>query len=278
MIETPDILRKIIAEKQPELDYLRSSGLGERYKDMCRSGDLPARGSFYDVVTLREGETNPRVVMEHKRASPRRQIRPYSSAFVSARDYFCAGAAAMSVLTERNYFMGRVEDLLAARAGAFGLPLLRKDFLTDELQIYESVVHGASAVLMIMSALQEHGRLRDLMGLARECGMDCLVEVHDEDELDVALKANPRIIGVNSRDLRTMKVDLGTIRELAKIVPRGKTLIGESGIHTRDDVASLNGLGIDALLIGEEFMKADDKAAKMAELGLAVRRGYNPPY
>jgi indole-3-glycerol phosphate synthase len=209
------------------------------------------------------------LIAEMKRASPSRgPIRPGASVPEVARVYQEAGAAAMSVLTEPHHFGGSLDDLAAARA-ACDLPLLRKDFLVDEYQLLEARAAGADAVLLIAAALGQD-RLAQLIAVASELGMDALVEVHDEDEVEAAVAAGAEVIGVNNRDLRSLEVDLETSFRLLADIPAGTVVVAESGIRRRGDVARLEEAGVDAILVGEALMDAEDPvAAARALLGTA---------
>jgi indole-3-glycerol phosphate synthase len=181
-----------------------------------------------------------------------------------ARTYAENGAAALSVLTDDKFFQGSLKDLSAAREAA-GLPALRKDFIVDGYQIYEACAAGADAVLLIVAALQLE-QLQELHGQINELGMTSLVEVHDEAELETALKIEPKLIGVNNRNLHDFSVDLQTTARLRKNVPTNIVLVAESGIHTADDVARVRDMGVDAILVGEALVTASDVGAKVREL------------
>jgi indole-3-glycerol phosphate synthase len=205
------------------------------------------------------------IITEIKRASPSKgrlceDFRPREIAAV----YESGGAAAISVLTDETFFEGAGGHLSEVRQEA-GLPVLRKDFVIDEYQIVEARILGADAVLLIARILED-GRLREYSALAAALGMSALVEVHDGVELDRALRAGAALVGINNRDLDTFRTDLTTTLELAPRVPAGVTIVGESGIHTRDDVERLLEAGVHAFLIGEALMKTSDPAAKLKEL------------
>jgi indole-3-glycerol phosphate synthase len=181
-----------------------------------------------------------------------------------AREYEANGAAAISVLTDERYFQGSLDDLRAVRRSV-DLPVLRKDFIVDPYQVYEARAAGADAVLLIVAALRGD-ELRALYGLVRELGLAALVEVHDEAELDRALRIRPRLIGVNNRNLHTFHVDLETTARLRSMVPAGVVLVAESGIHTRADVERLAAIGADAILVGESLVRARDVGSQVAQL------------
>ena len=180
--------------------------------------------------------------------------------------YDAAGAAALSVLCQETSFGGRAEHLAEARAVS-DVPILRKDFIVDEHQVLEGRAYGADAVLLIVAALPR-SRLLALLDLTRQLGMEALVEVHDETELDAAMKAGASIVGVNHRDLTTFEVDVGLTERLRPLVPADVVYVAESGIHTVEDATRMRQAGADAILVGEALMRAPDPAAKLRELSV----------
>jgi indole-3-glycerol phosphate synthase len=178
--------------------------------------------------------------------------------------YCGAGAAALSVLTEQDFFSGTVEDMAAAKgvAGALAVPVLEKDFVYDDYQVYEARAFRADAVLLIIAIL-DRSRYRGLLSLTHELGMDALVEVFDERELDMALAESPRILGVNNRDLRTLKTSLGTFERVGRRIPSGVLAVAESGMRSVDDVKRMAAAGAKAVLVGESLMRAGGDAAVM---------------
>jgi indole-3-glycerol phosphate synthase len=205
------------------------------------------------------------LIAEFKRRSPSvGEISPAATVEDHVGAYERGGAAALSVLTDERHFGGSLEDLRAARA-ACDLPILRKDFIVDPYQLYEAAVHGADAVLLIVGALDD-AELARLFEEARGLDLDCLVEVHDERELERALEADADVIGINNRDLDTGAVDVSTTFELMPDVPAGKTVVAESGISERGELEELERVGVDAVLIGGALMGADDPEAKAREL------------
>ena len=208
----------------------------------------------------------PALIAEIKHASPSRGIlAPDFDAPRLARIYIDNGAAAISVLTDEHYFKGQLDYLRQVASLSPRLPLLRKDFLYDPYQLYEARSAGADAVLLIAAAL-EPGLLRDLHALAIELGMAPLVEVHDREELQIALACDPILVGINNRDLRDFSVSLETTLRLKQHVPPQVCLVAESGIHTPQDVERLAAAGVDAILVGEALVTARDIAGKVRSL------------
>ena len=204
-------------------------------------------------------------ICEVKRASPSKGlIAPDFPYLEIARDYEKAGADAISVLTEPEYFMGSNQYLSEIRREV-GIPILRKDFTVDEYQIYEALAIGADAVLLIC-ALLDTETLKKYIAIADKLGLSCIVEAHDEDEVKSALSAGARIVGVNNRNLKDFTVDITNSARLRKLVPSDIIFISESGIKTRDDVKRLEDENVNAVLIGETFMRSPDKAAMLKEL------------
>ncbi len=207
-----------------------------------------------------------KLIAEVKRASPSRGLlAPGLDAPSLARTYRSSGAAAISVLTDSKYFKGSLTDLEAVRA-AVDIPLLRKDFIVDPYQVYEARASGADAVLLIAAASLAVEIMRPLMEAVQSLGMQSLVEVHNEKELDWVLTLKPKMIGINNRDLSNFKVDLNTTLKLRERVPRDVVVVSESGIHTRADVLKLQKVGVDAILVGEALVTSGDPAAKIHEL------------
>jgi indole-3-glycerol phosphate synthase len=220
------------------------------------------RGRPFSEALIDEGIS---LIAEMKRASPSRgPIRPGASVKEIVAAYQAAGARAVSVLTESAHFGGSLEDLVEARA-ACDLPLLRKDFVVDQYQLLEARAAGADAVLLIVAALDED-RLRALMAGASDLGMDSLVEVHDEKEVEVAVESGAEVIGINNRDLHSLEVDLDTTFRLLADVPAGTVVVAESGITEAAHVRQLEEAGVDAILVGEALMRADDPARAIREL------------
>ncbi len=254
------ILDSIVEHKRAELARQK------RYNSVTawelQIGTLPPARDFHAALAKKPG---PRIIAEVKKASPsrgviRRDFEPVSI----ARSYESAGASAISVLTDQKFFQGH-PGYLAMVKEATRLPVLRKDFLIDAWQIYESRAIGADAILLIV-ALLSGSQLSEYLDLAHKLGMHCLVEVHDEEELEIALGTSARIIGVNNRDLRSFTVDLDTTARMVPLIPDDRLLVSESGIHTREDIESLGEIGVDAVLIGEALMSAPDPGAMLKQL------------
>ena len=259
----PDILARILERKREEIaEGARAVPVAEMRR---RAADAAAPRGFRAALEARIGEGRPAVIAEIKRASPSRGVirRDFDPSRVAA-GYERGGAAALSVLTDRDFFQGAPDHLREARA-ATALPALRKDFLVDPWQVHEARAMGADCVLLIVAALDDD-RLRELAELAGELGLDTLVEVHDEAELDRALRIPAPLIGINNRDLRTFETTLATTRRLAPRVPEDRRTVTESGIASRDDVAGLRADGVHAFLVGEAFMSAPDPGERLAAL------------
>ncbi len=223
------------------------------------AGADPPRG-FSDA--LKSGGIS--LIAEIKRASPSAGlIRPDLDVPEIARTYEAGGASAISVLTDEKFFMGSPGYLREVRK-ATQLPVLRKDFIVDIYQVYESRALGADAFLLIVSALSSE-ELSELICLSSQLGMDALVEAHSESEIELAVSAGAEIIGINNRNLRTFDVDIGTTLKLLGAIPEGKITVSESGIKSREDVLALENAGVDAILVGESLMREDDIGAKMRE-------------
>ncbi len=257
-----DILRKIIATKAEEVVAGKSRSSLDEIAAMAADRP-PARGFAQRIQTL--AAQGSAVIAEIKKASPSAGIiRADFQPDRIAQSYESAGAACLSVLTDRDYFKGANAYLQQARA-ACSLPALRKDFLVDPWQVHESRVLGADCILLIVAAL-ERSQLLDLDGLAREIGLDVLVEVHDEDELEHALATSASLIGVNNRDLRNFTTDLAVSERLRPMIPAERTMVSESGIHSREDIARLEQCGIHAFLVGEAFMRREDPGEALRSL------------
>ena len=258
----PSILQRILETKRAEVAH-RS---GQRDLNTIRAAalDQPEPRGFADRVCAL-ADSGTAVIAEVKKASPsagiiREDFRPAEI----AASYEVAGAACLSVLTDEQYFQGSDNYLQQAR-DACSLPVLRKDFMVDPWQIHESRTLGADCILLIVAALPR-GLLQELDGLAHEIGLDVLVEVHNETEMEDALTTGARLVGVNNRDLHTFTTDLGTSERLVKMVPESRTMVTESGIHTAQDVERMRSSGIHSFLVGEAFMRSPDPGVALQEL------------
>jgi len=258
-----DILRRILATKASEIaamkEVLPEATLAARARDAA-----PVR-DFVGALRAKVAAGSAAVIAEIKKASPSRGVlRPIFDPPAIARRYEAAGAACLSVLTDRHYFQGAPEHLVAARA-ACTLPVLRKDFIVDEYQVAEARVLGADCILLIVAALEDE-RLAALEAAADALGMAVLIEVHDGAELDRALKLRSPLIGINNRNLRTFDVSLSTTLDLLPRVPGDRLVVTESGILTSADVRHMRTHGVNAFLVGEAFMRAADPGAALAAL------------
>lgn len=258
-----DILQRIVAVKREEIAALRARrGLAGLRADAEARRDLRP---FEAALSTRRARGVPAVIAEVKRASPSKGVLrdPFDPAAI-ARSYERHGAAVLSVLTDAQFFQGSASFLAAAR-GACGLPVLRKDFIVDELQVFEARAIGADAVLLIAACLDD-AQMADLEAVARSLGLAVLVEVHDEAELDRALRLRTPLVGVNNRNLRTFEVSLQTTLALLPRLPPERLLVAESGIATQADVRLLRAAGVPAFLVGEAFMRAPDPGQALATL------------
>ncbi|HTX92906.1 MAG TPA: indole-3-glycerol phosphate synthase TrpC [Anaerolineales bacterium] len=254
----PNILDEIFAAKQVEVAESKRA----RPLRAVRAEAETAPGAASFASALRRGgpeATIPALIAEVKFASPSKGILVEAADPLGlAGQYVQAGAAAVSVLTDQKYFHGRLDDLKDIHKAFPAVPLLRKDFVCDPYQVYEARAAGASAILLIAAHL-ESGLLADLHALARELGLAVLVEVHDRNELDTAVKVDGlSLLGVNNRDLRTFRVDVQTCLGLRPLVPDSICFVAESGIHSREDVLRLAAARVDAMLIGEALVTAPD--------------------
>ena len=221
------------------------------------------KGSFAFESALKQPGIS--FICECKKASPSKGlIAPHFPHLKIAREYEAAGADCISVLTEPKWFLGR-DEYLKEIADAVSIPCLRKDFTVDEYMVYEAKVLGASAVLLICSILSET-QIREYLSLCDELGLSALVEAHEEQEVQMALHAGARIIGVNNRNLKDFSVDTGNSRRLRMLIPKDVLFVSESGVKDAGDVARLREIGADAVLIGETLMRSVDKKAKLDEL------------
>ena len=256
------ILDKIWESKRARVNTAKSSSDVERLCADARA--IRSRASRARFRSALEDPFRFNVIAEFKRASPSRgPINPTADAAETARQYELAGAAAISVLTEEDHFNGSIDDLVNIRA-ATSLPILRKDFIFDEFQIYEAAAAGADAILLIVASLEESKLLELRQAAEDKLGMDALVEVHTREEMETAARVGARLIGVNNRDLRTFDVSLDVSRELIRYAPSDALLVAESGIRSHEELLELRELGYSGFLIGERLMAGP-------EPGIALR-------
>ncbi|HVJ51218.1 MAG TPA: indole-3-glycerol phosphate synthase TrpC [Aliidongia sp.] len=262
-----DILIEIIAQKRIDLGLVRARHPIDALDREARS--MPKPRGFVSALRLAVEAGRFGLIAEIKKASPSGGlIRPDFDPPSLARAYQAAGASCLSILTDTPYFQGSAEHLQAARA-AVDLPVLRKDFMIDPYQIVQSRAIGADCILLIMAVLSD-GQAAELEAAAHELGLDVLVEVHDRAELDRALRLKTPLMGVNNRNLRTLKTDLATTVELAGLLPAGRLAVSESGIKTHDDLIRMKAAGASCFLVGESLMRqADVEGATRILLGTA---------
>lgn len=258
-----DILDRIVRTKEAEVAALRPRGAAFEREAAAAAPARPFRAALRRPAVA--------LIGEFKRRSPSAgTLGGETGPAAAARHYAAAGAAAISVLTDAEYFGGSLADLRAARE-AVDLPVLRKDFVIDEIQLFEARAAGADAVLLIARILDD-ARMAALLGRAAQLGMAALIEVHDATELDRALALGADLIGINNRDLATFRTDLAVSLELAPRVPPGAIVVAESGIHDERDVDRLAAAGVDAILVGEALMRAGE-AGVAASLTAVPRQG-----
>jgi indole-3-glycerol phosphate synthase len=261
---TPDILKKIVANKRREVEQLKLDHPMSELRQRIDEGGNPAPLNLAGALMGDE----VRVIAEVKKASPSKGLlRPDFDPTALAEAYATNGAAAVSVLTDADYFQGSVQHLAEVRRALtpHGIPVLRKEFIVDPYQVYEARAYGADAILLIVSVLTAT-EIGELMSVAGELWMQCLVEVHDEDELQIALEIGAEIVGINNRNLHTFVTDLSVTERLAPMVPQGKIVVSESGIDTRDDIGRVARAGAHAVLIGEALVTAADPGKRLRGL------------
>nr|WP_255470296.1 indole-3-glycerol phosphate synthase TrpC [Pseudoxanthomonas sp. 3HH-4] len=262
-----DILTTILARKA---DEIAERSAREPLADLrARAGDASPTRGFADALNAMVAQGDPAVIAEVKKASPSKGvIRPDFRPADIAVSYEFGGAACLSVLTDVDFFQG-ADDYLKQAREACTLPVLRKDFTVDPYQVYEARVLGADCILLIVAALDD-GQLVDLAGLAMQLGMDVLVEVHDIDELERALQVPVPLVGINNRNLRTFEVSLQTTLAMKDAVPKDRLLVTESGILVPEDVATMRAAGVNAFLVGETFMRAEEPGEALRQLFFAA--------
>jgi indole-3-glycerol phosphate synthase len=263
MTDTPDILKTILERKAEEISQRKQGMSIANLQEIAKSVEKP-RG-FYQALHTKVLDKKPAIIAEIKKASPSQGvIRENFQPVAIGQDYAMNGASCLSVLTDKDFFQGAEVYLQMVRERC-PLPVLRKDFMIDPYQVYEARALGADCILLIVAALSD-GQMRELSDTATQLGMDVLVEVHDGEELQRALKLNTQLIGINNRNLRTFKTSLQTTLDLKTQIPSDRIVITESGIHNHDDVQLMLDHGIYAFLVGEAFMRAESPGQKMREL------------
>lgn len=268
-VETGTILDRILARTATDVAVRKQVTSSDELERLAADRNAP--------ISLVKALNRPTVavIAEYKRASPSKGRFPFEASPADvATEYFAGGAAAMSVLTDEPFFQGSLADMQAAAVVAHGLPrpapILRKDFVLDEFQLLEALAYGADAVLLIVAALEQPAMTR-LLAAANEYGLDALVEIHDDEELDRAHAANATLIGINNRNLHTFEVDLAVTERLAPRAAENAVVVGESGIFTGADVERLAKSGVSAVLIGESLITSPDRAAAVRALaGVSV--------
>jgi indole-3-glycerol phosphate synthase len=263
MADTPDILKKILERKRAEVASAKIAAPLSELRS--RMQELPATLGFESALRKTAAAVKTAIIAEVKKGSPskgviRNAFDPLGIAAIYAEN----GAACLSILTDAHFFMGDLAYIPAIRK-IVGIPLLRKDFIFDPYQVFEARAAGADAILLI-AAMLDLSPLRDLASLARELGLDVLLEVHDEGEMETALMTDCALIGINNRNLRTFETSLATTERLAPLVPPERLIVAESGINARKDIERLANAGAKAFLVGESLMREADIGAKLREL------------
>ena len=257
------ILQRILAVKA---DEVRAASAAKPLKALRAEVDqAPEPRDFLGSLKSSVAQGRAAVIAEIKKASPSKGVlREAFDPAAIARSYAKGGASCLSILTDREFFHGAPEYLRQGRE-ACALPVLRKDFIVDPWQVYESRLMGADCILLIVKALGD-AQMAELAGLASDLGMDALLEVHDGEELERALALKPPFVGINNRDLESFHTDLAVTLNLLPSIPKDCLTVTESGIGTREDVARMRARGVNGFLVGEAFMRADDPGEKLAEL------------
>lgn len=243
-------LSKILEAKRERIKFLKKNFTPQVFLSSAKN----RRADFLQAVT-RKNRIN--IIAEFKRSSPSKgKIIKNRTLDEIVKEYEKNGAAALSILTEEDFFSGNIEDILSAK-DSVNLPILRKDFIIDEIQIYETSSIGADAILLIAKILDKN-QLSDYFRLSVELNLTPLIEIHTEEELEGALKLNPPLLGINNRDLETFKTDINVTRRLINLIPKGISVVSESGISDAETIRELNSLGVDAFLIGESLLSSLD--------------------
>ncbi len=255
-----DVLKRIVAKKREEVSELSQKASPAERRNQAL--DAPPVRDFLAALKARPGQA---VIAEIKRSSPSAgRLANKVDPVERARTYEAGGAAALSVLTDKTFFSGSIDDLYRARE-ACSLPVLRKDFIISSAQIFEARAAGADAVLLIAAALEPR-QMAEFYECIKELGMTPLVEVHDRTELEAVLNLEPELVGINNRNLKSLKVDLAVSLELRPIIPSHVTVVAESGVSSAEDVSRLRKGGLDAFLVGTSLMRAEDPAAAIRAL------------
>ena len=258
-----NILEQILATKREEIDLRRTLVPEQQLLDKMADGHTPL--GFVSALQRRASEQKPGVIAEIKKASPSKGvIRADFNPAAIATSYATANATCLSILTDEQYFQGH-DDYLREVRQVVTLPLLRKDFTIDAYQVYEARAMGADCILLIVSALKP-ADLRDLYALAQSVGLDVLIEVHDAEELAIALTLSPDLIGINNRNLKTFNTNLETTIDLLSNIPAGVVVVTESGISTVADVSRMQANNVHCFLVGEAFMRATDPGQALSDL------------
>lgn len=254
------MLEEIIQNKLKEVEYLKQN------IDISSVDSTKKNNSFYLKILNNQNHKKNSIIAEIKRKSPSKGMLVKNlNISETAISYELGGATCVSVLTEKDYFNGSKSDLLIAKK-SINIPILRKDFILDPIQLYESKLLGADCILLIISALTQE-KFKELFQLANALNLDVLVEVHDQEELDFALSCDAKLIGINNRNLRTFNVDINTSIELSKSINNSEiVVVSESGIKSKEDIALLNSSGIYSFLIGEYLVKSQDIKSTLGEL------------
>lgn len=268
MLDIPTILKRILERKHEEVAERSATkslaDLERQIKAQSSNSEMQPRG-FTNVLAHSVAAGLPAVIAEVKKASPSKGVLrdPFHPAEI-AQSYAKGGASCLSVLTDADFFQGHESYLQAARE-ACSLPVIRKDFLVDPYQVFEARAIAADCILLIVSALED-AQMKELNDLAIRLGMDVLIEVHDGDELERALRLDNPLVGINNRNLHTFDVTLDTTFELLNHIPSNKIVVTESGILSREDVAAMRAREVHSFLVGEAFMRAEDPGQKLKEL------------
>jgi len=263
MSNTPDVLKKILARKQQEISERSAKVSIADLKQQITTAS-PVRG-FVQAIKQKLAKGETAVIAEVKKASPSKGLlREHFDPADIAESYQTGGAACLSVLTDKDFFQGSEQYLQQARA-ACDLPVIRKDFIVDAYQVYEARAIGADCILLIVAALDDE-RLAELYQLANDLAMDVLVEVHDADELERALRLNLSLVGINNRNLHTFETSLQNTVQLLDKIPAGVIVVSESGLHKTEDIKMLREHEVNTFLIGEAFMRCENPGQALKDL------------